>query len=112
MRRGSGVRLREEQIANVCDCLYLGCVRCRRLKDVYYCVTAFCLLPGDVAWRLYDTYGFPVDLTSLMAEERKLTVDCEGYEAAKLRAQVSGLFARRCCARPDSFAFRPHWFVM
>lgn len=47
-------------------------------------------MSGDVAWRLYDTYGFPVDLTSLMAEERKLTVDCEGYEVAKLRAQVSG----------------------
>ena len=29
-------------------------------------------LPGDVAWRLYDTYGFPVDLTQLMAEERGL----------------------------------------
>ncbi|CAI8011142.1 Alanine--tRNA ligase, cytoplasmic [Geodia barretti] len=46
------------------------------------------VIPGDVAWRLYDTYGFPVDLTSLMAEERRLTVDCEGYEAAKIRAQV------------------------
>ena len=49
----------------------------------------FPLHAGDVAWRLYDTYGFPVDLTSLMAEERRLTVDCEGYEAAKIRAQVS-----------------------
>ena len=44
---------------------------------------------GDVAWRLYDTYGFPVDLTGLMAEERKLTVDYDGYETAKLKAQVS-----------------------
>ena len=49
---------------------------------------------GDVAWRLYDTYGFPVDLTSLMAEERWLTVDCQGYEAAKLQAQVSGRLPR------------------
>ena len=43
---------------------------------------------GDIAWRLYDTYGFPVDLTSLMAEERKLQVDMEGYEKSKLHAQV------------------------
>ena len=43
---------------------------------------------GEVAWRLYDTYGFPVDLTMLMAEERKMTVDMEGYEKAKVHAQV------------------------
>ncbi|CAO1341524.1 unnamed protein product [Diamesa hyperborea] len=41
------------------------------------------VLPGDVAWRLYDTYGFPIDLTSLMAEEKNLTVDMVGYEEAK-----------------------------
>ena len=43
---------------------------------------------GDVAWRLYDTYGFPIDLTQLMAEERNLTIDMQAYEEAKLRAQV------------------------
>lgn len=32
------------------------------------------LLPGDVAWRLYDTYGFPLDLTQIMAEEAGLKV--------------------------------------
>ena len=36
------------------------------------------VLPGDIAWRLYDTYGFPVDLTQLMCEERGLEVDCQG----------------------------------
>ncbi|XP_060596346.1 alanine--tRNA ligase, cytoplasmic-like [Ruditapes philippinarum] len=45
------------------------------------------VLPGDVAWRLYDTYGFPVDLTSLMAEERKLSIDMNAYEAAKKKSQ-------------------------
>jgi len=44
-------------------------------------------LSGDVAWRLYDTYGFPLDLTVLMAEERKLAIDMEGYNKAKLHAQ-------------------------
>ena len=45
-------------------------------------------VPGEVAWRLYDTYGFPVDLTELMAEEKGLQVDMEGYEEAKKQAQV------------------------
>ena len=46
------------------------------------------VIPGDVAWRLYDTYGFPVDLTQLMAEERGLTVDMAMYEQCKKTAQV------------------------
>jgi alanyl-tRNA synthetase len=43
---------------------------------------------GDVAWRLYDTYGFPVDLTQLMSEEKGLVVDMSAYEEAKKQAQV------------------------
>jgi len=39
-------------------------------------------LPGDVAFDLYATYGFPVDLTQIMAAEAKLTVDMEGYDHA------------------------------
>lgn len=46
-------------------------------------------LPGDVAWRLYDTYGFPVDLTQLMAEEKQLSVDMPAYEEAKKHAQLT-----------------------
>lgn len=49
------------------------------------------VLPGDVAWRLYDTYGFPVDLTSLMAEEKGLSIDTAAYEDAKKKAQVGGV---------------------
>lgn len=49
------------------------------------------IVPGEVAWRLYDTYGFPVDLTQLMAEEKGLQVDMQGYEEAKKLAQVKKL---------------------
>lgn len=50
------------------------------------------IVPGDVAWRLYDTYGFPVDLTQLMTEEKGLKVDMIGYEESKKQAQVLIVF--------------------
>jgi alanyl-tRNA synthetase len=37
---------------------------------------------GDDAFRLYDTFGFPLDLTELMARERGYTIDVAGFEAA------------------------------
>jgi len=39
-------------------------------------------IPGDVVFKLYDTYGFPVDLTADIARERELTVDEAGFEVA------------------------------
>ncbi|KRG38683.1 alanine--tRNA ligase [Stenotrophomonas pictorum JCM 9942] len=40
------------------------------------------VIPGVDAFRLYDTYGFPVDLTADIARERGMTVDMEGFEAS------------------------------
>ena len=39
-------------------------------------------IPGEVAFKLNDTYGFPVDLTADIARERGLELDMEGYETA------------------------------
>ena len=39
-------------------------------------------IPGETVFKLYDTYGFPVDLTADVARERGLGVDMEGYERA------------------------------
>ncbi|KAA3619778.1 MAG: alanine--tRNA ligase [Calditrichaeota bacterium] len=52
---------------------------------------------GDDAFKLYDTYGFPLDLTELMAKENNLTVDVAGFntamEAQRERARQAGKFA-------------------
>ena len=54
-------------------------------------------LPGELVFKLYDTYGFPVDLTADIARERDLTVDEGGFEAAmegqRERARASSKFA-------------------
>ncbi|KAI0793268.1 tRNA synthetases class II (A)-domain-containing protein [Abortiporus biennis] len=44
-------------------------------------------LSGKDVWRLYDTYGFPVDLTRLMADELNLKVNEEEFEAAQLASK-------------------------
>lgn len=44
-------------------------------------------LHGADVWRLYDTFGFPVDLTRLMAEERGLQIDDYEFEEARLKAK-------------------------
>ncbi len=40
------------------------------------------VVPGRVAFRLYDTYGFPIELTQELAAERGLSVDLEGFHEA------------------------------
>ena len=46
------------------------------------------IFPGQIAWRLYDTYGFPIDLTQLMVEEKGLKIDMKEYEESKNKAQL------------------------
>lgn len=55
-----GMRLLENEIGNVAD------------KTI----------PGEVVFKLYDTYGFPVDLTADVAREQGLDIDFAGFEAA------------------------------
>ena len=54
------------------------------------------VIPGNVVFKLYDTYGFPVDLTNDIARERSLTLDEEGFEremeAQRERARSASAF--------------------
>ncbi|MBA3660356.1 MAG: alanine--tRNA ligase [Gammaproteobacteria bacterium] len=43
------------------------------------------IIPGELVFKLYDTFGFPADLTADMARERNLTLDYDGFEQAMLK---------------------------
>ncbi len=57
------------------------------------------IIPGVDAFRLYDTYGFPVDLTADIARERGMTVDMDGFERAmgeqRARARAASNFGSK-----------------
>lgn len=40
------------------------------------------VLNGEIAFKLYDTYGFPLDLTELILKEKNISIDYDGYEKA------------------------------
>ena len=64
-------------------------------------------LPGPVAFRLYDTYGFPLDLTQDALREQGRTVDIVGFEAAMAEQRVR---ARAAWAGSGDAATERHYF--
>jgi alanyl-tRNA synthetase len=54
------------------------------------------VVPGELVFKLYDTYGFPADLTNDVAREKNLSIDEEGFQAAmaaqRKRAQQASQF--------------------
>jgi alanyl-tRNA synthetase/REP element-mobilizing transposase RayT len=53
------------------------------------------VISGEFAFKLYDTYGFPLDLTELMARERGLTVDVAGFEKLMEQQRERGRRAQK-----------------
>ncbi|MBW7836382.1 MAG: alanine--tRNA ligase [Sphingomonadales bacterium] len=64
-------------------------------------------LPGDVAFKLYDTYGFPLDLTQDALRAQGRSVDVEGFNAAMARQRAE---ARKAWAGSGEAATETLWF--
>jgi len=64
-------------------------------------------LSGDIAFKLYDTYGFPLDLTQDALRRRKITVDTEGFDAAMAKQKAE---ARKNWAGSGESATEAVWF--
>ena len=72
----------------------------RRLDELF--ATGIMRIPGDEAFRLYDTFGFPIDLTQLIAAERGVDVDLAGFESALAEQRNRSRAARRGAAGAGS----------
>ena len=75
----------------------------RRLEEIFADGTT--VIPGDEAFKLYDTFGFPIDLTQIIAGERGVGVDLDGFERA-LEEQRARSRAARQTVSPGSGAAR------
>lgn len=53
------------------------------------------VIPGELVFKMYDTYGFPVDVMQDMAKELSLTLDIQGYEACMAKQQKMAREARK-----------------
>lgn len=60
------------------------------------------VIPGDVVFMLYDTYGFPVDLTADIAREHNLTLDMTGFEKAMAEQKTRARDASRFSAKQQN----------
>ena len=65
------------------------------------------VLSGDIAFRLYDTYGFPLDLTQDVLRGKHMSVDTQGFEAAMERQKAE---ARKAWAGSGEAATDAVWF--
>jgi alanyl-tRNA synthetase len=70
-------------------------------------------ISGAFAFKLYDTYGFPLDLTELMARERGLSVDCAGFETLmeEQRARARAAQKKEIVAASNIDTSKPTRFV-
>lgn len=76
----------------------------REFEKATACIAAGGVIDGVTAFHLYDTYGFPVEITCEMAREKGLNVDVDGYEAAYAKHQEksrAGSEAKFACGLAD-----------
>ena len=61
------------------------------------------VIPGEEVFKLYDTFGFPVDLTAVMAEERGLSLDMDGFEKLMNRQKEQSRTSMRISDEQQKF---------
>jgi alanyl-tRNA synthetase len=93
----------------------------RRLREIYAnlkqhlerLTESLRIIPATQAFKLYDTYGFPLDLTELMARERGLTVDVAGFNELmeKQRKQSQGAQKKQVIELSQIETLAPTQFV-
>ncbi|MCP4325760.1 MAG: alanine--tRNA ligase [Alteromonadales bacterium] len=85
------LRLEEEQFGKTLE-------RGLQMLDIALDDLEGTVIPGDLVFKLYDTYGFPADLTADIARERELTIDQDGFDSAmaeqRSRAQQANNFGK------------------
>ena len=85
-----------------------------RLEQIF--ATSVRTIPGEEVFRLYDTFGFPVDLTQLIAAERNVGVDVNGFETALEAQRARSRAARGTGALAGGTSTReargPKWTVV
>ena len=57
---------------------------------------------GDVAFKLYDTFGFPLDLTEVILREKKLDLDTKGFEEAMAKQKALSKSAKKFAVQEDN----------
>ncbi len=85
----------------------------RRLDELF--ASGIAVIPGEEAFRLYDTFGFPIDLTQLIAGERSVAVDLAGFEVALEAQRTRSRKARGAggtAAGPAVRARKPRWNIL
>jgi alanyl-tRNA synthetase len=81
----------------------------RLLDDATKGLARGAMLPGEIAFKLYDTYGFPFDLTEDALKARGISVDTKGFAAAMERQRVE---ARKSWAGSGEAATESLWFEL
>ena len=79
------------------------------LEDETAGLNAGDVFSGDVAFKLYDTYGFPLDLTQDVLKSRRIAVDMDGFDAAMKRRKAD---ARAAWSGSGEAATEAVWFAL
>ena len=79
------------------------------LEDETAGLNAGDVFSGDVAFKLYDTYGFPLDLTQDVLKSRRIAVDTDGFDAAMKRRKAD---ARAAWSGSGEAATEAVWFAL